>query len=197
MLINIISWSAVAAILAVSIGLLITHDWRWSLGLLAGQHLAAFWLVTLHWPVGLASVKLVSGWMGIAALGMTRLSITEEEEPEPFWPRRQWFHMFLAGIIALLTAAASPRLEEILPGIGLPVVAGSVLLIGMGLIHLGITSQILRVILGLFTVLNGFEIMYAAVEGSILVAGLLAVVHLGLALVGSYLLLTISEETPA
>ncbi|OGO38205.1 MAG: hypothetical protein A2Z03_07645 [Chloroflexi bacterium RBG_16_56_8] len=122
---------------------------------------------------------------------MTRLSLSgEEETAQPFWPRRRGFHLFLAGVVALLTAAAAVRIESILPGLGLPVVAGSVLLIGMGLIHLGITSQILRLILGLLTVLSGFEIMYAAVEGSILVAGLLAVVNLGLALLGSYLLVT-------
>ena len=191
MLINIVSWIAVAAILAASVGLLLNRDWRWSLGLLAAQYLAAFWLVTLHWPIGLASVKLVSGWMGIAALGMTRLSLSgEEEAAKPFRPPRLGFHLFLAGIVVLLTAAAAARIESILPGLGLPVVAGSLLLIGMGLMHLSITSQILRVILGLLTILSGFEIMYAAVEGSILVAGLLAVINLGLALVGSFLLVS-------
>ncbi|MGE5375620.1 MAG: hypothetical protein ACM3XO_11245, partial [Bacteroidota bacterium] len=62
-------------------------------------------------------------------------------------------------------------------------------LIGMGLLHLGITSYILRVVIGLMTVLSGFEILYAAVEGSILVAALLATINLGLALVGAYLLI--------
>jgi hypothetical protein len=38
------------------------------------------------------------------------------------------------------------------------------------------------------TVLSGFEVLYAAVENSILVAALLAAVNLCLALVGSYLL---------
>jgi hypothetical protein len=37
--------------------------------------------------------------------------------------------------------------------------------------------------------LTGFEILYAAVESSILVAGLLAVTNLGLGIVGSYLLI--------
>jgi hypothetical protein len=62
------------------------------------------------------------------------------------------------------------------------------LLIGMGLLHLGITDYNLRVVIGLMTVLSGFEILYSAVEGSILVAALLAVVNLGLALVGAYLM---------
>jgi hypothetical protein len=42
--------------------------------------------------------------------------------------------------------------------------------------------------LGLLTVVTGFEVLYAAVEASILVAGMLSVVILGLALVGAYLL---------
>ncbi len=77
---------------------------------------------------------------------------------------------------------------------GYAVTSGSLLLIGMGLLHLGITSHILRVIIGLMTVLAGFEILYSAVEGSILVAALLAAINLGLALVGAFLLT--AENTP-
>ncbi len=195
MLTTIISWLAVVTILAASTGLLLTRDWRWSLGFCAGQYLAAFWLVTLHWPVGLASVKLVSGWMSIAALGITRLYLPGGEKSlEIFWPLRRGFHYFLAGIVILVAAAASPRLETLLPGIGLPVNFGSILLMGMGLVHLGVTSRNLRVILGLLTFLCGFEILYAAVEGSILVAGLLAMINLGLALVGCFLMLTEAPE---
>jgi uncharacterized membrane protein len=68
----------------------------------------------------------------------------------------------------------------------------------MGLLHLGIASHILRVIIGLMTFLSGFEVLYAAVEGSVLVAALLAVINLGLALVGSYLLIAAAtQETDA
>jgi uncharacterized membrane protein len=91
-------------------------------------------------------------------------------------------------MVALLAAAATARLERVMPGLGMPVIAGSLFLIGMGLLHLGITTRILRVVIALLTVLAGFETLYAAVEGSILVAALLAVVNLGLGLVGSYLL---------
>jgi hypothetical protein len=56
------------------------------------------------------------------------------------------------------------------------------------LLQLGITLHPIRVILGLLTTLTGFEILYSTIENSILVSGLLAVVTLGLALTGSYLL---------
>jgi hypothetical protein len=42
--------------------------------------------------------------------------------------------------------------------------------------------------------LTGFEVIYAAVESSILVAGLLAITNLGLGLVGSYLLIADSSS---
>ncbi len=202
MLVEITSWIAVAFILAATTTLLLSRDWRLSLGLLAAQYLAAFVLVLHHWPLGMATVKLVTGWMVTAAIGMTRLSIPRDEsDAESFWPRGQWFRISLAAIVALLVLVASTGIEEAIPGLGLPVVTGGLLLIGMGLIHLGITSQILQTILGLLTLLTGFEMLYAAVESSILVAGLLAVVDLGLALAGSYLLLadsaTETEEEAA
>ncbi len=64
---------------------------------------------------------------------------------------------------------------------------GSLLLAGMGLLQLGTSAQPFRVVLGLLTVLSGFEIIYAAVESSTLVAALLAAINLSLALTGAYL----------
>ena len=62
------------------------------------------------------------------------------------------------------------------------------LLIGMGLLNVGLSSQTLTSILGLLSIFAGFEILYAAVEASTLVAGLLATINLGIALVGAYLM---------
>jgi hypothetical protein len=73
-------------------------------------------------------------------------------------------------------------------GLSLPIAWSSFLLIGMGLLQLGISAQPFRVILGLLTVQAGFEVIYASVESSILVAAMLSVVNLGLALSGAYFL---------
>lgn len=189
MLNSFLSWAAVLIILITSSGLLLSRNWRWSLGLLATQYLASFWLVTRHWPLGMAAVKLVTGWMAIAALAMTLLALSQKDQAEEqFLPQGISFRLFISGVTALVVMAASPRIEAVTPGLGLPVIAGSLLPIGMGLLLLGSTSDIFRVVLGLLTMLTGFETLYAAVEGSVLVAGLLAVVDLGLALVGVYLI---------
>lgn len=196
---NIVSWMAVGLMMGTSAAILINRDWRLSLGALAVQYLAAFWLVTRHLPFVMGSAKLISGWMVVAALGMTYLSLsnTEEEKQNPNLPRGQWFRLILLLIVGLATAGATPRIEAAIPGLGLPVIAGSLLLMGAGAAHLSATSDTLNVVLGLLTILTGFEIIYAAVESSILVTGLLAVTNLGLGLTGSYLLTagTVALET--
>jgi hypothetical protein len=195
---TIVSWIAVGLLLVTSIGLLLSRDWRWSLGFLAAQYLGMFWLVTLHWPFGLASVKLVTGWMASATLGVTRLNMSEhEDEFESAWPQGRPFRLFAAAIVVVLVIAVTPQVETIIPGISRPVIAGGLLLAGMGLLQLGITAEILRITLGLLTVLAGFEILYATVETSILLAGLLAIVNLGLALAGAYLMTAVPLEDEA
>lgn len=195
MIAAIVSWIVVVLLLATSTGLLLSNDWRWSLGLLATQYIGVFWLVTQHWPIGMAAAKLVAGWMATAALAMTLLGIQYQGEPVgSLWPQGRAFRFFMIGVVVVLTVSVTPRMESSMPGLGLPVIAGSILLTGMGLLQLGTTSQLLRVILGLLTVLAGFEILYAAVEGSILVAALLVVINLALGLVGAYLLNAMEPE---
>jgi hypothetical protein len=191
MVIDIISWIAVGLILATSTAILINRDWRLSLGALAVQYVAAFWLITRHLPFVMGSAKLIAGWMVVAALGMTRLGLpsTEDEHEESILPHGAWFRVTLVCIIALFTLGATPRVESAIPGLGWQVIAGSLILMGVGVVHLGLTSDPLNVIIGLLTMLTGFEILYAAIESSILVAGLLAITNLGLGIVGSYLLI--------
>jgi len=197
MLATIISWVSVGLILGTSTTILVNRDWRFNLGALAVQYISVFWLASRHLPFVMGSVKLIAGWMVVAALGMTRLGLTNldnTEEEVSFLPSGQWFRVILILIVALVTAGATPRIEAAIPGLGYPVIAGGLLLIGAGVVHLGVTSDLLRVTLGLLTMLAGFEIIYAAVETSILVTGFLAITNLGLGIVGSYLL--VAGSTP-
>jgi len=192
MAIDIISWIAVGIMLATSTAILISRDWRMSIGALAVQYVAAFWLVTRHLPFVMGSAKLITGWMVVAALGMTCLGLSTAEEykkGESALPRGRLFQLVLIFIVAMGTAGATPRIESAIPGLGYPVIAGSLLLIGLGAVHLGLTSDTLNVILGLLTILTGFEVLYAAIESSILVTGLLAATNLGMGITGSYLLI--------
>lgn len=186
---GIIAWLAVIVVAATSTGTLLSRDWRWNLGFMATQYLGAAVLASAHWPLGMAAALLVTGWMSVAALGMTLTTLPPQpDSAETSWPQGRLFRLFMAGMIFVLAAGLTPRIENFMAGIEAPVIAGAILLAGIGFLQLGTSSQIARIILGLLTVLTGFEVFYAAVEGSILVAGMLTVVILGLALVGGYLL---------
>lgn len=188
------AWIALVMVVITSTGLLLARDWRWSIILLAIQYVGMFVLTLHHWPLGMASVKVVAGWMSAAILGMTRSGLLEEDDEEYMWPRGRLFRLFSAAIVLLIVTVVTPGVDTIMADAGYAITGGSLVLIGMGLLHLGITGRILRVTIGLMTVLSGFEILYSAVEGSVLVAALLAVINLGLALVGAYLLVAANQE---
>jgi len=172
-----------------ALGLLVSRDWRWSIVILAVQYVGVFGLVVQFWPVELAGVKMIAGWIAGAVLGSAVLSTPEAwQEEERSWPSGRAFRLFAAILVLLAMSSLAPRVGTWITGVGWEVSLAALSLIGLGLLHLGMTAQPLRVTLGLLTVLAGFEILYAAVETSILVAGLLASVTLGLALAGTYLL---------
>ena len=190
-----LSWIAVLIIVATSVGLLLVRDWRTSIILLSIQYIAMFILCLQHLPPGMASVKVVVGWMSAAILGMTRSGLTfPDSDEESNLPRGRMFRTFAALMVGIIVAGVTPRVHVIMADAGIAVSAGALLLIGMGLLHLGLTSNVLRITVSLMTILSGFEILHSAVEGSVLIAALLAVTILGLALVGSYLMLASSSR---
>lgn len=193
------SWVVILLIAVTSLGVLLVRDWRWLTISLAAQYVGVFLLTLQHWPLGMATVKVVAGWMGVAILGMTRSNL-EEEANSGVLPQGRLFRLIAGGVVGVVAATGAPRVDVMMADAGIAVSAGSLLLIGMGLLHLGVTDQPMRVTVALMTVLAGFEVLYAAVETSVLVAALLAVINLGLALVGAYLMTASNaseEETEA
>ena len=187
---------AVLLLTVTSIGLLLARDWRWLIIYLSAQYFGMLILTLQHWPLGMASVKVVAGWMSAAILGMTRSGLPREDRVERsnVLPRGRLFRLFAAAIVLVIVSSVTPRVDVIMADAGFAVTSGSLLLIGMGLLQLAVSNHILRVTLGLMTVLSGFEILYATVEVSVLVAGLLAIINLGLAFGGSYLLVAVNVE---
>ena len=194
-----LAWFAVILLAITSVGLLLARDWRWLIIFLSTQYFGMLILTLQHWPLGMASVKVVAGWMSAAILGMTRSGLPREDRAEKsnVLPRGRLFRLFAAAMVLLIVSSVTPRVDVIMADAGFAVTSGSLLLVGMGLLHLGVSNHILRVTLGLMTALSGFEILYATVEDSILVAGLLAIINLGLAFVGSYLLIASNVEEEA
>jgi hypothetical protein len=187
-------WVAFITILVTSATILLSRDWRWNLGGLGIQYLAIFWLVHVHWSLSISSIILITGWMACTVIGITLLSLHQSPITEETWIGGGSFYWF-GAILAIGTSYALAIKTAAWLSIDIPLAWGGLLLISMGLLYLGMSNQVFRVIVGLLTALSGFEVLYASVESSILVAVLLAVVTLGLALVGAYLLqLPLSKE---
>jgi hypothetical protein len=187
---NSLVFGAVILVTLISIYIFISKDWRLALFAVVVQYACVFILVSTTWPMGMAAVKMVAGWMAGAILGIAMLYIPGA------WPEAEKtlrfgtaFRILAACILSLAITSLVLHSEAWFPGLSIPIRWGSFFLIGIGLLQLSLTSHPLRVVIGLLPTLSGFEIIYATVESSTLVSGLLAVVTLGLALVGAYLII--------
>lgn len=195
-----------------SILLISVVDWRIRVALLAIQYFGVFILISQSWPVSMAVSKLIAGWIAGAILGMalvskpltTKKPLNPRLSPFQFSPQVPRFRIYPAAVfyflatllVGIFVVSISPIVKTWIPGLTIDQIAAGLLLIGMGTLQLGFRAEPFSTILGLLTISSGFEILYAAVERSILVAGLLAASTLGLALAGAYLILSpqIEEE---
>jgi len=189
---SVLAYLGLALIMGSSMLLLIGQNYRISMVLLAAQYLAVFLLIFQVWPLGLAAVKMISGWMGVAILFATLVQRTGSPDPEPGISSRL-FRLLLGVLVWVLFFTIAPSFARWLPVPSVFLWSGGILL-GVGLLQLGTSQSPLRVIIGLLTVISGFEILYAAVENSTLVTVLLAVVTLGMAIVGAYILTPVKTE---
>lgn len=184
-----LAFPALVAISLAGVLLLVSEDWRLSISVLAVMYVGVFVVVALSWPVEMAVVKLVTGWMSGAVLGMALVGLPEEmRQSTRTSTATSIFRLVVAGMVLLVAISLAPRMGGWIPEIAPAQAYGGAILIGLGLLHLGLTAHPLRVTLGLLTVLAGFEIWYAAAETSTLLTGLMAGVDLGLALLGAYLI---------
>ena len=176
--------------------ILIFRDWRINALALMVQFLAVFILVTLSWPLGLAVIKLIVGWMATAAIALTCLRQMDTETPiEPA------ASLFFRGVIGLLVIflifVLAPTLRDsMFPQVDLVIIQGGLMLIGMALMQLGTNSEPYLTTMSLLSLLAGFEVVHAALEISTLLTGLLVIVNLGLAFVGVYFIVK-SNDSPA
>jgi hypothetical protein len=177
MIFNTLAYPAVILVAFTSLMLLVSTSWRWIILTLAFQYAGVFILVALRWPLEIAAAKIVAGWMASAVLGYAIHDAVSAnpsvwQRTEKFSPSGRMFRLLTSGLVAITVLSISPRLVEWVESIGTIQAVGASTLIGMGLLHLGLTAQPFRVMIGLLTFLSGFEILIAAVDVSALVAGL-------------------------
>jgi hypothetical protein len=172
---------------------LISSSWKVKLLALLGQYLIVVFLVGQSWPLGLSAVKGIAGLMSVAILAYTQMGLTLDLASKQISTGRP-FKLFAFILVAVLVFSIAPRLITWIPGLSLEQSTAGLLLFGAGIIHVALDSRILPTITGLLTLFAGFELIYSVVEISTLLAGLLALINLGIALVGAFLLLLPSME---
>jgi len=188
-ILEILALPAAILVLLTSLILLIGRDWRLLLAALGVQYIGVMLLTALSWPIEIAVVKLVTGWMAAAVLGVALINTPPELHTEGVIPRPGViFRIFAAALVGLVAFTWGGKLVAFISEIAPAQAYGGFILILMGLLRLGLTNRPLQVILGLMTVLAGFEVLYAALEQATLVTGLLAAVILSLAMIGAYLI---------
>jgi hypothetical protein len=192
---SLLAYVGLGLIMGLSMLLLVGQNRKVSLLLLALQYLAVSFLIVQVWPLGLAAIKMIAGWTGTAILGATLFQGTSSKELESSISSRL-FRLLLGVLVWILIFTITSSLARWLPMPNVFLWSGGILL-GVGLLQLGITNSPLRVIIGLLSVISGFEILYAAVENSTLVTILLAVITLGLSIVGAYILTPTRSEQEA
>jgi hypothetical protein len=209
MLFETLSLAALILVSFTSLILLLVQYWHWSLIVIFVQYIGVFILVGLSWPVQMAVAKLLAGGICVAVLWLAEIGLVQQanvdgislplaSQPVDQLPLSGFlFRLFAAIMVGLVVFSIRSVILDWIPELNTAQAFSSLILIGLGLLHLGLTTRPLGVILGLLTVLCGFEILYAGVEVSALVEGLLAAVNLGLALTGAYLILAPGmEESP-
>ena len=176
--------------------LLVSSDWRLLIGALGLMYVGIFILVSGSYTLEMAVVKLISGWISASVLGISIFSETIRNHFRIYYSFSEIiFRISAAGLIGLVTVSISPGVLELISEASPEQVIGGVILLGMGLLHLGFSGQPLNTVIGLLILFGGFEILYSTIESSILVNGLLAIINLSIALVGAYLLISPSLES--
>jgi hypothetical protein len=179
----------IAAAVAGSLAIVL-DDRRWMLAMLGGEYLCLAWLTAVELTAGMAVVKLLVGLLACVGLAITMMHDRKNRPTTQRWviPSGRTFRLIAVLLICISAWGFTRNNWTPVPGISPAGATGSIVLLGLGLLHLGISEEPFRVGIGLLTTLAGFEVAYGVIEPSLAMMTLLAAVHLGITVVVSYLI---------
>lgn len=182
-------WAVVGAAFT-GVLLVVLDDRRWLTLALLAQYLAAGWLVADVLGMGVAGAQILGGLLVAVIVWLTWVNLDRARQTIPSANGLMALRTFRWVVVLLVLFAAwglGRRDWMGLPGLTSTGTLGATFLMLLGLLQASLYRAPMRAVLGILTLLSGFGIAYAAVESSLAVIALLIVVHLGLALAGSYL----------
>ncbi len=171
--------------IAVTVILLVASDWRWTIIGLSLCYLISFALIVQIWPIALASVKLISGLIGIVLLSSVKINL-EQQAPKAYSLSYRIFIFLVASLSWMVVTATVGGLNEWLPIAYTNLFVGMIFLLA-GLIQFSLFHTPFEIVVGLLVFLTGFDILYSSLEGSALVAGIYGLIVLAISILGGYL----------
>ena len=165
-------------------------DYRLLIITMIVQYSLAAFIVASFMSDQIAAAKLVAGWIASAIL-LIYLRNTGWKSTESLprnVPFSRFFRVVAVSLVLLVAVGVGSANWMMIEGIRPAIGVSTALLVCLSFLHLGLGEAPLRVGIGLLTFLTGFEITYSILEPSLAVIGLLACVHVGIALVAGYLM---------
>ncbi|MGB9669516.1 MAG: hypothetical protein ACPL0B_03925, partial [Anaerolineales bacterium] len=191
-------WTALILIVMAGMYNLVGNDWRRMGFSLAIEFMAIFLFASLNIPFSLALVKLLEGWMAIAILATTLSTLpfinktifdytgSQVNEADSF--SAKLFRILLAALMAITIVVNITFVHDLFLMIDrLQTVAG-LLMLGYGILMCSFRQTIFSSAIGLLTFMGGFEVLFVALEPSVLLLGLLAGVDLAIASLCAWLI---------
>lgn len=181
----------VFVIAVASVCILIFSDWQKILVSYAVLFMAAFSIFVQFWSFSFSLVKLITGLMSLAIIG---LSVYRSPRPERFKNKSEKIFrvttlLLMYTILAFLVYNVSNYLS-----ISLELVLASLLIVCLGFFLLGSSHELYKWFLAIIVLFFGFELIFSSNETSLLVNGLLALVMLLVSLMGGFLIENEQEE---
>jgi len=168
---------------------------RVKLGLLALQYSLITILIDPTTPNQLIVIKIVTGLIVVSVMYISakQMDIRGGHENEQGLLTGRIFRM-IAVLLVTTSAIGIGRSNFVtIPGIRPEALSSALLLGGLGLLQVSMFGKPPDVAIGLFSLLNGFEIVYGVLESSIAIMTLLAIVHVCIAIVIGIVELDVEE----
>lgn len=201
---------AVVGLILTAAAIFVTADWRLSLSALLVQYLLLGLILSRFLPAALAIVWALVGVLVVPILYLTAQRIDRVQEPEQAkggqirflglsvgWdagPLGLPLRLFVVLLVTLAFVRFFPDYQALLsdlvvggPALPSDVIMVSFWLVSMGLAGLALSGDALRVAPALLTFLAGFQVVYAGLQTSPAVVGLLGALTLLATLAFSYL----------
>ena len=188
------SGSLTLGVIVTSSLLLLVIHWRWSLVILFLQYVLTGLLFRDTQLPQVGGTHLLSGVIACSILYLTARQVRTTRGGH----RRSISDMVLRLLTIALAAIALYGLSPDVLMARSPATilqAGGWLLV-LGLLITGIAREPIHTAVGLLTFQTGFSLLYATLDSSLIVTGLLGVVNIALALVTAYLELARGGVTP-